>query len=193
MTAQFDHKARTSRRNVLAFLGLAGASAPALQTEAMAFSQAGASARYDKDHAGSFPQLASAISCRACAHALRQLADGLESGRVIPEGLDVKSSLGNAPSGIQADWLNQELRFAFYLVPEGTEKPFNQGDGFEWLDDRDARLALEDALRPTVRTMHDRVKSDPASAWTTSISLDKTIKDILRELEKRKLALVKLV
>lgn len=41
MTANFDHKARTSRRNVLAFLGLAGAAAPALQAEALALDQIG--------------------------------------------------------------------------------------------------------------------------------------------------------
>ena len=78
----------SSRRNALTFLGLAGIAAPAMATEDLALNQ---------KH-GKFPSLGK-LHVKRTAAALRRLADGLESGAVIPEGLSISSELGDAPVG----------------------------------------------------------------------------------------------
>ncbi len=179
-----DHNARSSRRNVLAFLGLAGAGASLpLQTEAMALHQDGTSER----HVGStphLPKLGNCISCKATAHALRQLADGLESGRVIPEGIDLKSSLGT-----RGGFLSQELHFVFYLTDDGKESPINQKDGFEWIPDKEAAVALQ-----TVAPRHlSAVWDDPAipiGVVEAQVKFDSY--GVIRDLENNGFAIVKL-
>lgn len=154
----------TTRRDALTFLGLAGVSSPALATESLALNQ-----KHSK-----FPQLGTAVHIKKIAAALRKLADGLESGDVIPEGLSLYSSLGPYPPGVagpesvsiaelksllaginktaaekndvaaasfavgrikriisesnQATWLEQDLRFRFYLTEEGHADPIEQMD-----------------------------------------------------------------
>jgi hypothetical protein len=110
---------------------------------------------------------------------LRQLADGLDSGRVIPEGVDLKSSIG-----ARGGWLSQELRFEFYLTDEGKESTFNQKDSFEWIPDKEAAEALRLAM-----PRHVRVTPYPEdkSGTVTVEGLD-----LIRELEKNGFAIVKL-
>lgn len=80
----------TTRRNTLTFLGLAGVALPALASEDLALNQ---------KH-GKYPSLGK-LHVKRIAAALRRLADGLESGDVIPEGLSISTSLGEVPAGGQ--------------------------------------------------------------------------------------------
>jgi hypothetical protein len=98
-----------TRRNALAFLGLAGAASAAVNVDA-------AAAPLDDPQAGKYPQLGR-VDPERVAQALDRLAAGLRSGHVVLDGdrpLQIQSSIA------YDHWLNQELTLTFYVTDPDT-------------------------------------------------------------------------
>lgn len=92
-----------SRRNVLAYLGIVGASSPALCTEQLMEESAKMEGRAPKIAAVNFRK-------KHVATALRRVADGVESGDINVTEFTVSSSLE------RDKWLAQELKLEFELL-----------------------------------------------------------------------------
>jgi len=96
-----------TRRNALAFIGLASAASAAVNADAMA------SNAIENEEYGQYPQATKGVSTERLAKALERLAKGLRNGDVVPDGdkpLTITSEL--APDM----WLTQELRLRFYMT-----------------------------------------------------------------------------
>jgi hypothetical protein len=96
-----------SRRNALAFLGIAGAGSAAVVSESV-----GRGLETD----GSVPALVEHVDVKKLADVFQRLADGLRSGHVVPEADESRKVLHLTSYVGVGHWFSQELRFRFFVT-----------------------------------------------------------------------------